>query len=272
VTVDLAGAWRPLAAGLQAARRADPRRAGLRPLRWGIDLASSLSRQVVAGSDRRSSMPTSSTPSSVFEILSVPAARAAAIALGGSRNDLVVAATARALGRYLERMGQPTDEVCLVSPVRHPHRGGTPNNRFAPVFVVVPTGSTHPVAQFGVVAERLAQARKEPVLPVAAALAPTISRLPTRLLTTALQAEVQAVDFVATALPGLRGARRVCGSTVEESYPFGPRLGCPLNVTGFGNGDRLDVGITLNPTAFPDSELFRDCLEHAFAELTQAAG
>jgi hypothetical protein len=80
----------------------------------------------------------------------------------------------------------------------------------------VPTAATHPVAQFGVVAERLAQARKEPI-------------------------------------------------------PFGPRLGRPLNVTGFGKGDRLDVGVTLNPTAFPDGELFRDCLEHAFAELTQAA-
>ena len=80
-------------------------------------------------------------------------------------------------------------------------------------------------------------------------VAATLGRLPTRLLLPALHAQADSVDFAATALPGLRGARHICGSLIEASYPLGPRLGCPMNITAFGNDDRLDVGIALDPAA-----------------------
>ena len=37
--------------------------------------------------------------------------------------------------------------------------------------------------------------------------------------------------------PGLRGTRHICGSLIEASYPLGPRLGCPMNITAFGNDE-----------------------------------
>jgi diacylglycerol O-acyltransferase len=103
---------------------------------------------------------------------------------------------------------------------------------------------------------------------VAAALAPSVSRLPALLLTPALHAQADGIDFVATALPGLRGTHRLCGATIVESYPFGPRFGCPLNVTGFGNGAGMDLGISLSPNAITDPDLLLECLEEAFDELT----
>ena len=99
---------------------------------------------------------------------------------------------------------------------------------------------------------------------VTSSIAAAVSRLPTRVLLPALVAQARSVDFVATAFPGLRGARTLCGAQVVESYPFGPRLGCLVNVTGFGNGDRLDVGITLDPVAIEDPDLLLECLSHAF--------
>jgi hypothetical protein len=163
------------------------------------------------------------------------------------------------------------DELRLVVPIRGRRRAGVPSNTFTPVVVKVPTNSTHPAPHFGVVAERLRNARKEPALPLAAGLASALSRLPTTLLTSALHAQTQAVHFVATALPGLRATSQVCGARIEESYPFGPRLGCPMNVTGYGNGNRLDVGITLSPLAFSEPDVLVDCLTEAFAGLVPTA-
>ena len=67
------------------------------------------------------------------------------------------------------------------------------------------------------------------------------------MLIPALRGQAGTVDFVATAIPGIRGSGRICGARIETSYPFGPRLGCPVNLTAFGNRDRLDVGIALDP-------------------------
>ena len=104
--------------------------------------------------------------------------------------------------------------------------------------------------------ERLAQARQEPALQVASTLAATLGRLPTRLLLPALHAQADSVDFAATALPGLPGQRHLCGSLIEGSYPLGPRLGCPMNITAFGNEDRLDIGIAID-VAEIEQVLFR---------------
>ena len=122
--------------------------------------------------------------------------------------------------------------------------------------VTVPTATDHPGPQFGVVAERLAQGRNEAAIRVTAALASTISRLPTRLLIPAMHAQANSVDFAATTLPGLRGRRRIVDAVIEKSYPLGPRLGCPLNISAFGNDDRLDVGIALTLRRLQNRNLF----------------
>ena len=122
------------------------------------------------------------------------------------------------------------------------------------------------------VVERLAQARAEPALQVAATLAATLGRLPSRVLLPALHAQAESVDFAATTLPGLRGERHLCGALIEGAFPLGPRLGCPMNITAFGNGDRLDVGVALDTAAFTDPDHLVACLQDAFAEYVSAAG
>jgi hypothetical protein len=206
-----------------------------------------------------------------FEIFSVPHARETSLALGGSRNDLLVAGAASALGLYHDRLGRPSAGLRLATPAgqrRGPSIGG---NWFAPARVEVPTATGHPGPQFGMIAERLAQARSEAALRLSATLAWTISRLPTRLLVQALHSQADAVDFAATALPGLRGTRHICGSRVEATYPFGPRLGSPLNISAFGNDDRLDVGIALDPAAITEQDIFLGCLREAFGGFSSTA-
>jgi diacylglycerol O-acyltransferase / wax synthase len=272
ITIDLPRSVRRVLDGVNRAREVDPVDSAMRGVQRALDVANSVSRQMMVTGGPLSSRPAARSLLSHFEVISVDGARAASLALGGSRNDLLVAAAATGLGRYYERLGQPTTELRLATPTsrRGYHEPG--GNWFAPARLEVPTSVARPGPQFGVVVERLAQARREPALQVASALAAALGRLPTRLLLPALHAQADSVDFAATALPGLRGKRHLCGSLVETSYPLGPRLGCPMNITAFGNGDRLDIGIALDSLAITQPDLLVGCLTEAFDSYVATAG
>ena len=197
--------------------------------------------------------------------------REIAIALGGSRNDLLAAATATGFGAYLASQGMNCPVLRLAAPSgrrRHDFMGG---NSFSPMRLEVPT-SGPPGPHFGVISERLSTTRREPAARFTDAVAATLSRLPGRLLVAAVHGQAGSVDFVATALPGLRHSRQLLGAQVEASYPFGPRLGCPVNFTAFGNDDRLDVGISFDPFAIEHPDALVAHVAGAFAELATTAG
>jgi len=122
------------------------------------------------------------------------------------------------------------------------------------------------------VVDRLTNARMEPALQFAGVFASTISHLPAQVLIPILHAQVGTVDFAATAIPGLRGSGSICGARIETSYPFGPRLDCPVNLTAFATKDRLDVGVALDPAAITAPAMFLECLDEAFAQLVGYAG
>ena len=271
ITVDVPAAVRRFIRGVNAARDLRPAESAVRAVQRALDVANSVSRQLMVVGGPLSSRPETRSLLSRFEVISVDGARRASLALGGSRNDLLVAATAAGLGRYHEELGQPAPELRLATPTsqRRDHEAG--GNWFAPARVEVPTAVGRPGPQFGIVAERLAQARREPALEVASTLAATLGRLPTRMLLPALHAQADSVDFAATALPGVRGARHICGSLIEAVYPLGPRLGCPMNVTAFGNDDRLDVGIALDQAAITRPDLLVECLTDAFHSYVSTA-
>jgi WS/DGAT/MGAT family acyltransferase len=271
ITIDVPRAVRRFFDGVNAARDVDPLESAVRGVQRALDVANSVSRQLMVTGGPLSSRPATRSLLSHFEVISVDGARAAALALGGSRNDLLVAAAANGLGRYYDELGEPTIELRLATPTsrRGDHEAG--GNWFAPARLEVPTSTARPGPQFGVVAERLAQARREPALDMASTLAATVGRLPTRLLLPALHAQADSVDFAATALPGFRGPRHLCGSLIDVSYPLGPRLGCPMNITAFGNDDRLDVGIAIDSVAIKQPDRLVECLEEAFDSYTAAA-
>jgi WS/DGAT/MGAT family acyltransferase len=271
ITIDLPSAIRRFVDGVSIAYDVAPVDSAVRVAQRALDVANSVSRQLMVTGGPLATRPASPSLLSHFEVLSVDGARAAALALGGSRNDLLVAAAAAGLGRYHEELGEPSPDLRLATPTsqRRGHEAG--GNWFAPARLEVPTSLGRPGPQFGVIAERLAQARREPALRIASTLAAALGRLPTRLLLPALHAQADSIDFAATALPGLRGTPHLCGATIEAVYPLGPRMGCPMNITALGHGDRLDIGIALDPAAVTDPDLLLRCLTDAFAAYVDAA-
>lgn len=275
ITIDVAGAMagaiRPIANGVVAAMRADPVDAVVRRVQHGLEVVDSVSRQVVVTGGRLSQLSPSRSMNSRFEAFSVDGARTTALALGGSRNDLLVAGAAVGLGAYHEKLGIPCSELRLASPARWRHAtdgGGS----VVPVRVEVPAANQHPGPLFGVVAERLNKARHEPALHVTELLTSAVSRLPTRFLASTMRAQANTVDFVATSLPGIRGVRHIGGAVIEKSFPFGPRLGSLVNVTGYGVDDRLDVGVALDPSAITEPELLVECMVKAFEGFVASHG
>jgi len=243
----------------------------VRTVQRGVDVVSSVSRQMVVTGGPLSPLRARHPTTSHFEILSIPGARRAGLALGGSRNDLLVAGVAAALGAYHEQRGLPSPELRLAVPTSRRHDRGATGNWFSLTRVEVPTDGAHPAPQFGVISERLARARSEPAVRYTEVLASAVNRLPARVLIPALQAQAGSIDFVTTAVPGYRRAPHICGAAVEGVYPFGPRLGCLMNVAAFGNEERLDVGIALDPSAVEEPKLFVDLLTSALDRLVAAA-
>jgi diacylglycerol O-acyltransferase len=271
VTIDLTKVTHQLRRRVDAARDAEALDTVVRGFQRALDVTNSVSRQMMVTGGPLSHLFADQSMISRIEILSIPRARQRARAVGGSRNDLLVAGAANGLGRYHERMGKPTAELRLATPACQGRSREVGGNWFAPARVAVPTGPEHRGPLFGMVAERLAQSRREPALRLTSALAWTINCLPTRLLLRAVRAQADSVDFAATALPGVGRDHKICGSLVETTYPFGPRLGCPLNITALGNDDRLDIGMALDPAAITEPGLFLRCLDEAFDGYTPDA-
>ena len=271
ITIDLTRLAQPVSAGITAAREARPLEVAVRGLQQGLDLANSISRQVLVMGGALSPAPVSHSTTSQFDVLTSPnAAR--------SPSPWAGAGTTCWSSRRRQRSGctsSDRDSDARRSGLRcRPASAGTgpwTGTGSCPTRVEVPTSADHPRRTFGDVAERLAEARREPALRFTAAVASAIGRLPNRLLMPALEAQADSVDLAVSAIPGVRGEPSICGAKVTAAYPFGPRLGTPLNVTAFGSRDGLDVGIAVDPGAINDHQGFRECLIDAFARLVPAA-
>jgi hypothetical protein len=267
VTLDVRDVVRPIAAGVNGALNTDLVDAAARRFERALDVAHSLSRQVVLG------LPSPPAPAgsveSRFEAITVPGARSAALALGGSRSDLVVAAALAGVARYHEHLGLDCPALRLGTSVSRSRRDALGGNSFTPLRVDLPSAGTLPGRHFGVVASRLAEARADPALALAGPVASALNRLPNRVLLPLLRSQLGSIDLLVNVVPGLRRPHTLAGAPVEASYPFGPRVGAPVNITAFCNEDRLDIGVSLDPGAIVEPAKLMDCLGRAMDALVE---
>ena len=217
-----------------------------------------------------SPLTASRSAASHFEAVSVSGARAAALALGGSRNDLLVAASAVGLGRYHERSGIDLPGAAHRDADDPPPRGraGRQLVRTSPACRCPRPAGTRAALRRGrrppgpgaPRAGRRSRRRRSPapstVCPTGCCSARCTVR-PRRSTSWPRRARPP------RSAPDLRGE-------VVGSYPFGPRLGCLMNIAAFGNDDRLDVGIALDATAIAEPDFLLEAFRTAFARYVPA--
>ncbi len=208
-----------------------------------------------------------------FETLSLDlsAVRSTVRSLDGTRNALFVAGVTGALRTYHEGMGAPCDALRMAVPVSlRGGRGPTGGNHFAPARVVVSLGPKDPVERLARTRAALDALSAEPGLLLTESLAGILNLVPGALLVPALRAQARTVDFATSIVPGLRAERYMAGSRVLASWPMGPRLGCAVNLTQLTCGERLDLGVNLDPAAVTDADAFMQCLGESFDDLLAA--
>lgn len=198
--------------------------------------------------------------------------RRAAKALGGSINDLFVAAVAGGVGAYHRRAGAPVAELRMAMPVSVRRDASAAGNAFVPTRVLVPTDIEDPVARFAAVHESLGRHRDERALDVVGSMAGLVNLVPTALVTRVARAQVETIDFTTSNLRAAPFELFIAGARIEATYALGPLAGTAFNVTMMSYDGSLQMGIHSDPGAIDDPEALRDDIATAFDELIAAGG
>lgn len=196
----------------------------------------------------------------------------AARTVSGSVNDAFLAGVTGGMRRYHELHHAPVERLRVTMPInvrRSDDELG--NNRFVPARFEIPVGEIDPserMRHLGVLARGW---RGEPSLPFVGIIAGALNRLPGPLTTAAMASMLKAIDFVATNVPGPKGARYLAGCKVVAEYAFAPPSGAAFAISLLSFDGTASVGLTIDTVAVPDPWMLTECMRQGFAEVLALA-
>jgi diacylglycerol O-acyltransferase / wax synthase len=199
--------------------------------------------------------------------------------LGGTVNDVVLAAVTGALGRYMRSRGQSTHELQLRAlvpiSVRTAEQRGALGNRVSAMMAPLPVWCEDPVERLELITESMGDLKSSRQAVGASVLTeltdfapPTIAGQAAR-----LQARQRFFNLVVTNIPGPQFPLYVLGREMEATIPMVPlaqRQAVCVAIMSY-NG-QLNFGLTGDYDAMPDLDALAEDLEASIAELVEAAG
>jgi diacylglycerol O-acyltransferase / wax synthase len=200
-------------------------------------------------------------------------------ALGGTVNDVVLAAVAGALGRYLRLHSEPTADVVLKAmvpvSVRADVERGALGNRVAAMWAPLPVGITDPVQRLLTISAAMdgikesGQAVGAQVLTELSGFAPpTIMAQAAR-----LQARQRLFNVVVTNVPGPQHSLYMLGRRLEAAFPMVPLAeNQALGIAIMSYDGQLNFGLNADYDALADLEVLADELRASIEELVAASG
>jgi WS/DGAT/MGAT family acyltransferase len=198
--------------------------------------------------------------------VSLADAKAAATSLGGSVNDLFVAAAAGGAGAYHRRHGVGIAELRMSMPVSTRSDRSPGGNAFTPTRVLVPVGSD-PRARFAEVHDRLQVTKTERALNLTTSLAGLVNLLPRPMLVRLARQQVTTVDFATSNVRAAPFDLYIAGALVTANYPLGPIAGTAWNLTTMSYRGILNLGLHVDRAAVAAPDELRDDVVDAFSEL-----
>jgi diacylglycerol O-acyltransferase / wax synthase len=237
--------------------------------------AASAARVLRPVSEPLSPLMTARSRSIRFDTLtaSLPAMKAASKRVDGRLNDAFLAAVAGGLDRYHRTHGVAVDDLRMSMPINIRPKddvvaGG---NQFVPMRFAFPVSVTDPIERMVKMRELVIAQRSEPALHLARPLAGVLNRLPGFVTAALFGGMLKAVDVVTTNVPGAPRSVFTAGARVEANFGYGPLTGAACNITLLSYVDELHVGISTDPAAVPDPDVFVVCLQDGFAEIEKLA-
>jgi diacylglycerol O-acyltransferase / wax synthase len=200
-------------------------------------------------------------------------------ALGGTVNDVVLAAVAGGLGRYLRMHGQADDDSVLRAmipvSVRAEVERGALGNKVAAMWAALPIGVTDPVQRLLKVSREMDGIKESGQAVGAQVLTELTGFAPPTILAQAarLQARQRLFNLVVTNVPGPQFPLYMLGRQLQAMYPMVPLAeNQALGIAIMSYDGQLNFGLNADYDAMPDLEALADELRASIEELVAAAG
>ncbi|MEA2153600.1 MAG: diacylglycerol O-acyltransferase / wax synthase [Solirubrobacteraceae bacterium] len=199
--------------------------------------------------------------------------------LGGTLNDVVLAAVSLALGRYLRREGVETEglELKAMVPVsvRADSDRGALGNQVAAMWAPLPVGVQNPAESLQQIARAMEDLKKSGQAVGAQVLTNLAGFAPPTILSQAarLQARQRFFNLVVTNVPGPQFPLYVLGRRLRVLYPVVPLARRQaLGIAVMSYDGHLGFGLLGDFDALPELEAIGADLKWAIGSLARAAG
>jgi diacylglycerol O-acyltransferase / wax synthase len=194
-------------------------------------------------------------------------------------NDVVLAAVAGALGRYMRLHDQATDveglRAMVPVSVRADIERGALGNRVAAMWVTLPVGTTDPVKRLHAISQAMNAVKRSGQAVGAEILTHLTGFAPPTIMAQAarLQARQRLFNLVVTNVPGPQFPLYLLGRELEAVYPMVPLAeNTALGIAILSYNGQLNFGLVADYDALADVEVLADELRSAIEELAAAAG
>jgi WS/DGAT/MGAT family acyltransferase len=192
-------------------------------------------------------------------------------------NDVVLAAAAGGVRRFLERRGRIARPLKAMVPVsmRAQRAHSELGNEISFVFVDLPCDEPDPQRRFETIRARMGD-RKRDGRPEGADLvlrAAGYAPRPVQKLLAHVVAAPSTFNLVVSNIPGPRDPMYLLGCELEEAYPVVPladRHALSIGMTTIK--DEACFGVYADRDALPDADLVADCIDTSIDELLKIAG
>jgi len=198
-------------------------------------------------------------------------------ALGGTINDILMAAVAGALRRYLIDRNQPVDGVNIralvpvnLRPLDAPLELG---NRFGLVFPTLPVGTGDLHERFRLTRRQMNEIKNSPEAAVAYGVLNALGMTPMDIESVFLDFFGSKSSLVLTNVPGPQFPLYMAGSPLREIMAWVPQsggLGMGVSILSYNGG--VLVGVTTDAGHVPDPERIVDNIVIEFEALRELSG
>ncbi len=195
---------------------------------------------------------------------------------GSKINDVVLAAVAGGLRRYLLSREQPVEglELRAVVPVnlRPMEQSSELGNRFGLVFVPLPLGIDDPLDRIFAVRDRTQEIKRSPEALLTFQILRMLGVTPSPLFETVVNLFGRRATAVVTNVMGPREPLRMAGTTLKQVIFWVPCSGhLGIGVSIFSYAGHLWVGIATDASLVPDPQVIIDGFESEMTTLMELA-